>query len=541
MNCLLLPWTSRSSDRKPRKSRVFIPSLFCLHSSVTVVLSDYYHGIRAEDSVIFFGSSSSASTPGSASSRFRLFVVIAVILTSESHDSVAIRFNGSNYSIWAYAFKVFVQCKSLLGYLDGTKKEPAETATNLADIETWRTDNARVLSWLIGSVETPIALTFRLFDTAAQIWSHLQTVYTHVSSSQLFDLEYELANLTQGEQTINQYYMDATRLWKELDLLKASKLTASEEAAVLKECRKSRTLQFLMKLRPEFESVRAQLLSSDDLDIDEVLGELSHVEIRLCTQTKLDSVVSSLESAFTPAISSLESAFNVRPYFSLANAKSSSNHASASGNSSSPRQINYAEIKCRHCGVMGHSGGYCKKRNFCNYYKKSGHIIPGCPTRARRSRTSTAATGSSFSVTANSASSSSPQVDFLEATIERMVQAALGRALPTALNAAFATIGMIGNSSSWLLHSAAFNLMSGDRSVFQHYKPVPSSTVEVANGDKLSIKGVGTVVTPQLVLSNTLHIPALVSNLVSVGQLTDVGCVVSFGPTGCVVQDQQTK
>ncbi|CAN0898571.1 Retrovirus-related Pol polyprotein from transposon RE1 [Linum grandiflorum] len=480
-------------------------------------------------------------------------------MTSESHDSVAIRFNGSNYSIWAYAFKVFVQGKSLLGYLDGTKKEPAETATNSADIETWRTNNARVLSWLIGSVETPIALTFRSFDTAAQIWSHLQTVYTQVSSSRLFDLEYELANLTQGEQTINQYYMAATRLWTELDLLKASKLTATEEAAVLKKRRKSRTLQFLMKLRPEFESVHAQLLSSDDLDIDKVLGELSRVEIRLCTQTKLDSAVSSLESAFTPAVSSLEStftvrpstftpvvssldsAFTVRPYFSSANAKSSSDHASASGNSSSLGQINYVEIKCRHCGVMGHSGGYCKKRNFCNYCKKLGHIIPECPTRSHRSRTSTAATGSSFSVTANSGSSSSPQVDFSKATIERMVQAALGRALPTTLNAAFATIGLTCNSSSWLLDSAAFNHMSGDRFVFQHYKPVPPSTVEVANGDKLSIKGVGTVVTPQLVLPNTLHIPTLVPNLVSVGQLTDAGCVVLFGPTGCVVEDQQTK
>ncbi|CAN0898640.1 Retrovirus-related Pol polyprotein from transposon RE1, partial [Linum grandiflorum] len=257
-------------------------------------------------------------------------------------DSVAIRFNGSNYSIWAYAFKIFVQGKSLLGYLDGTKKEPAETATNSADIETWRTNNARVLSWLIGSVETPIARTFRSFNTAAQLWSHLQTVYTQVSSSRLFDLEYELTNLTQGEQTINQYYMVATRLWMELDLLKASKLTATEEAAVLKERRKSRTLQFLMKLCPEFESVRAQLLSFDDLDIYKILGELSRVEIHLCTHTKLDSAVSSLESAFTPAVSSLESAFIVRPYFSSANAKSSSNHAHApaSGNSSSPGQIN---------------------------------------------------------------------------------------------------------------------------------------------------------------------------------------------------------
>ncbi|CAN0907200.1 hypothetical protein LINGRAHAP2_LOCUS24676 [Linum grandiflorum] len=97
---------------------------------------------------------------------------------------------------------------------------------------------------------------------------------------------------------------------------------------------------------------------------------------------------------------------------------------------------------------MGHSGGYCKKQNFCNYCKKRGHIIPECPTRAHRSRTSTATTSTSFSVTTNSGSSSSSQVDFLEATIERMVQAALDRVLPMALNAAFAAIGLTSNSSS---------------------------------------------------------------------------------------------
>ncbi|CAN0873749.1 Retrovirus-related Pol polyprotein from transposon TNT 1-94 [Linum grandiflorum] len=414
--------------------------------------------------------------------------------------------------------------KGWLRILGVRKKEPAASDSNTTAVETWRTNNARVLSWLIGSVDPSIALTFRSFSTAADVWAHLKLVYSQVSTNRLFDLEYELANLVQGDKTINQYYMAASRLWTELDLLTTSTLTGAVGVAVLKDRRKMRILQFLMKLRPDFEAVRAQLLAGKELEINHVLGELSRVETWLHTQSRLDSVNPSLDAAF--AVSSIPSG----------NLGQQGADTTLSQGNSQKGQVNWAEVKCRHCGMMGHSLGYCKQRNFCNYCKKPGHIIPECSLRSSRSRTR----GSSYSVTPHSDSAVTSAGGVSESALDRMVQAALGRALPSAINAAFATVGFSG-TASWLFDSAAFNHMTGDRSLFTQYKPVSSSMVEVANGACLPIQGIGTVVTPTLTLPQTLHIPALVPNLVSVGQLTDAGCVVSFGPNGCVVQEQQSQ
>ncbi|CAN0917805.1 hypothetical protein LINGRAHAP2_LOCUS30525 [Linum grandiflorum] len=448
-------------------------------------------------------------------------------MTSESSDGAAIRFNGQNFPIWEYSFRVFVLGKGLLAYLDGTKKLPVTTAINSTEVETWNTNNAKVLSWLISSVDLEIALTFRSFTTATEVWAHLKEVYSRMSTSKLFDLEYELSNLVQGELDVNQYYMATSRIWTELDLLASSKLSATVEAAVLKERQKTRILQFLMKLRPKFEVVRAQLLSKDDLTMTHVLGELSRVEVRLRTQLHLDSSNNPMNSAFAvknprPQFTSV----NNSPVLAQQGVATPSGQRGAGGSHS--KFIDFSTVKCTYCGLLGHSIFHCKKRNICTYCKKPGHIIPDYSVRRPRSSGRNKA---SYAVTPSVLSTDT------ENSIDRLVQAALGRHIPSALNAAFATVGLIGKSTSWLLDSATFNHMSGDRSAFQYYVPVQSSVVEVANGAKLPVAGVGTVIIPNMTLPHTLHILDLIPNLVSVGQLTDDGCVVSFGPGGCTVQD----
>ncbi|CAN0846941.1 hypothetical protein LINGRAHAP2_LOCUS4715 [Linum grandiflorum] len=68
--------------------------------------------------------------------------------------------------------------------------------------------------------------------------------------------------------------------------------------------------------------------------------------------------------------------------------------------------------------MMGHSLGYCKQRNFCNYCKKPGHIIPECSLRSSRSRTR----GSSYSVTPHSDSAVTSAGAVSESALDCMVQ-----------------------------------------------------------------------------------------------------------------------
>ncbi|CAN1216395.1 Retrovirus-related Pol polyprotein from transposon RE1 [Linum perenne] len=399
-------------------------------------------------------------------------------------------------------------------------------------------NDARVLSYILGSVDSSIALSLRAFPTSAAVWKHLETTYSHVSVSRLFDLEFTLANLSQGELDVNRYYLAANTLWTEIDMLSSSMLSMAAAQEIQSERRRARYFQFLMRLRPEFEQVRSQLLSQNTTDISTIVAELVRAETRFQTQTKLDNLSGSanMGSAFA--------AGKYRPRFS------SNQHQQSFIGSSSNSSKNMGDIRCHHCQELGHYVSHCLKRNICTYCKKPGHLILECRLRTKNNaRSGRGNAGSGYSVTDSASGPSSisdvgsiaPSSVSNESSFDSMALAALSRVLPQALNSAFASIGITGNNPKWFLDSASFNHMSGNMDLFSDYQPVTNQFVEVANGQKLSISGIGTVTTSRLTLPNTFHVPELVPNLVSVGQLTANGCLVSFGSDGCVVQDRRTK
>ena len=65
-------------------------------------------------------------------------------------------------------------------------------------------------------------------------------------------------------------------------------------------------------------------------------------------------------------------------------------------------------------------------------------------------------------------------------------------------------------------------------------------TIYTANGSPMHISHLGNVSTPSLSVSNVYQIPKLTHNLLSVGQLTELGFSLTFSSTGVVVQDSQT-
>ncbi|KAL0549526.1 hypothetical protein IC582_014011 [Cucumis melo] len=64
--------------------------------------------------------------------------------------------------------------------------------------------------------------------------------------------------------------------------------------------------------------------------------------------------------------------------------------------------------------------------------------------------------------------------------------------------------------------------------------------IYAADGNCMNITHIGTVNTPSMNLPHTYSVPNLTFNLVSVGQLCDLGLTISFSPNGCQVLDPQT-
>ncbi|CAN0857663.1 hypothetical protein LINGRAHAP2_LOCUS6860 [Linum grandiflorum] len=400
--------------------------------------------------------------------------------------------------MWSSQFQFFVQGKELLEYLDGTAARPASSAT-ATEKKIWNTSNARVFSWLLCSIEQSIALTLRSLTSTADVWKHLKNTYSQVNNSRVFEVEYELAKLTQGELDVRSFFNVAHNLWTEQDILADSLLDAGVGTAVKKERDRSRLLQFLMRLRPEFEAVRSQLLSANKLDVDQILGELVRVETRLKTQALLDGTAADPSNVFA-----------TRPQFQHRNQTfSPSSGGNDSPNRSSGPYLSNGELKCRHCSESGHITSHCRKRNFCNYCKRPGHIILDCTHRKgapivagnnmfQRLQTnlgySRGQANSTQPANDSSSSSNSVAVDS-DARIKTLVQEALKAALSSALQASFSTFGMTGISRKWYLDSGSFNHMTSDKSLFHHYKPIHNMAIEVANGAQLSVAGIGDVKT----------------------------------------------
>ena len=85
-------------------------------------------------------------------------------------------------------------------------------------------------------------------------------------------------------------------------------------------------------------------------------------------------------------------------------------------------------------------------------------------------------------------------------------------------------------------------IMSSDSQLFSFVIPTTHAPlIQTANGSHISTSHTSSVSTPTLSLSDTYLIPNLTLNLISIGQLCELGYDLWFGSSSCRVQDPQTN
>uniref|UniRef100_A0A2N9J5L1 Uncharacterized protein n=1 Tax=Fagus sylvatica TaxID=28930 RepID=A0A2N9J5L1_FAGSY len=98
-----------------------------------------------------------------------------------------------------------------------------------------------------------------------------------------------------------------------------------------------------------------------------------------------------------------------------------------------------------------------------------------------------------------------------------------------------------GKLSSWLLDSACCNHMTPYPSFFSHTSSARHApNIHTANGSTMLVRSIGTVSTSKLSIFDVFHVPQLSYNLLSVGQLAELGYRIILDYYGCVVQDPRT-
>ena len=163
-----------------------------------------------------------------------------------SGEAFLTRFNGKNYASWEFQFRMFVKGKELWGHLDGTL--PAPAATDSEKLSAWITNDAKIISWILGSVEPHMINNLRSFGTGKEIWDYFRRIYSQNNSAQKFQVEMGIANYKQGNLSIEQFYTGFLNLWSEYTGIIYSKVPKESLTALYLIHAESQRDQFLMKL-----------------------------------------------------------------------------------------------------------------------------------------------------------------------------------------------------------------------------------------------------------------------------------------------------
>ena len=154
--------------------------------------------------------------------------------------------------------------------------------------------------------------------------------------------------------SIQDYYSGFLVLWSEYDEIKFSAVFEALLSELLSLQQNGHRDQLLMKLRPEYETVRSNLMSRASLPtIDDCLQELLREEQRLVTKITIEQQ-SSTEAPLAYAV-------KTRP---------------------PPQDI--SRVQCYNCKKYSHYANHCKLR-VCKYCKAVGHTIEECRKKARNS------------------------------------------------------------------------------------------------------------------------------------------------------------
>jgi hypothetical protein len=97
----------------------------------------------------------------------------------DSLQSMSVRLDGKNYSYWSYVMRNFLKGKKMWGYVSETYMIPKNIKEGDAVlIETWETNNAKIITWINNSVEHSIGTQLARYKTTKEVWDYLQRLFT---------------------------------------------------------------------------------------------------------------------------------------------------------------------------------------------------------------------------------------------------------------------------------------------------------------------------------------------------------------------------
>ncbi|KAF5443283.1 hypothetical protein F2P56_035852 [Juglans regia] len=135
-------------------------------------------------------------------------------ITSSFSHIVTTKLTTENYLLWKVQTTAYLRGQDLFSFVDGSSPSPPEFISpsdniipklNLAFLA-WRRTDQLVLSILFSSLSESVLTHVLSSTTARQLWNSIFSMFSSHSQAKDFQISFQLANLSRGEQTISDYF-----------------------------------------------------------------------------------------------------------------------------------------------------------------------------------------------------------------------------------------------------------------------------------------------------------------------------------------------
>ncbi|KAG2720948.1 hypothetical protein I3760_02G058300 [Carya illinoinensis] len=253
-----------------------------------------------------------------------------------SMPMISVKLNGKNYMLWSRSVEMFLKGKGLrrTHLIDPI---PASTSSTFAQCEQ---EDAQILSLMLTSIEPSICSSLIHFDTAQEVWGHLKQMYSGAGNiTCIYELCKQFFVLEQNALGLEEYYSQVMGICEELKMYQP---VTSDVPSMLKQREDFNIVRFLVGLKPEYESVRSQILASPQLpSFPDVFSRLQ--------RATLSSDQSNERFALTASY--------VAPAGRGGRSGRGARGGARGGRDNRTRGREFR--KCTHCGRTNHSVDYC--------------------------------------------------------------------------------------------------------------------------------------------------------------------------------------
>ncbi|XP_074322741.1 uncharacterized protein LOC141703761 [Apium graveolens] len=182
---------------------------------------------------------------------------------SNTTQLVSVKFNDTGFNNWKCSMMLSLLAKIKIDFVDGIISKPEPTTV---EYKAWERCNDLVCAWLLFNMDDVIAKSVMFLKSAREIWIELEERFGYTSMTQVYSLEQQLAELSQGSNNISEFFTKIKMIWDAVNdanpfpTCTCLKCTCNLEHRVYQMQQDQRMIQFIMKLNEEFASVRGNIL-----------------------------------------------------------------------------------------------------------------------------------------------------------------------------------------------------------------------------------------------------------------------------------------